>query len=326
MNYYTDYNIDYGLNDDYKQNFSQPTVQMQSFKQKQTEAEALELTYSHLGRLMQSAEMLAYKLEIINKNTKLKYQFYDSFKIADKKTIDTLRYDVINFLDFYEKAILLHNKNFKYVNPSSSNELINDLKLWNNKAAVNDKRFFNAIIQLIQTGTYDDSLFPDQNVLYEKAKLDNTKFKKDAGFWKTFSIPILKYLSKLTKFTKEKVKKNPNYKPDIHFGEEDTNNDYLKNTIDYKNKEIEINRKLNEINTILFDISNKKLNTLNLVDSVSNLNNLIIAFKNKYGDDLELDQNSLNMLKNLISTIKVDKKIYKLLNDLCIECDSESMQ
>ena len=31
-----------------------------------------------------------------------------------------------------------------------------------------------------------------EGVLYEKAKLDNTKFKKDAGFWKTFSVPILK--------------------------------------------------------------------------------------------------------------------------------------
>ena len=30
------------------------------YKQRQTEAQALELTHSHLGRLLQSAEMLAY--------------------------------------------------------------------------------------------------------------------------------------------------------------------------------------------------------------------------------------------------------------------------
>ena len=74
------------------------------YKHKQSEAQALELTYSHLGRLIQSAEMLAYKLNLINNGYKLKYQTYDTFEIADKKDIDTLKYDVINFLDFYEKS------------------------------------------------------------------------------------------------------------------------------------------------------------------------------------------------------------------------------
>ena len=162
------------------------------YKQKQTEAEALELTYSHLGRLVQSAEMLAYKLNLIKKGEQLKYQIYDSFNVAKQKNIDTLKYDVINFLDFYEKAIIIHNKKFKYVHPKSIGILINDIKIWKNKASKDDQRFFEAILDLIQKGSYDDSLFPDKNSLYEKAKKDNSKFKKDAGFWKTFSVPILK--------------------------------------------------------------------------------------------------------------------------------------
>ena len=94
-----------------KENFEDEPVQTQKFAQKQTEAEALELTYSHLGRLVQSAEMLAYKLNLIKKGQTLKYQIYDTFDIADKKNVDTLKYDVINFLNYYEKAIIIHNKN-----------------------------------------------------------------------------------------------------------------------------------------------------------------------------------------------------------------------
>ena len=111
--YYNEYH-----EDQKEENYiEQPQQQKLAYKQKQkqTEAEALELTYSHLGRLLQSAEMLAYKLNLMNTNTQLKYQIYDSFDVAKQKSIDTLKYDVINHLDFYEKAIILHNKNFKYV-------------------------------------------------------------------------------------------------------------------------------------------------------------------------------------------------------------------
>lgn len=296
------------------------------YKQEQTEAEALELTYSHLGRLVQSAEMLAYKLNLMPKESILKYQVYDSFEIADKKSVDTLKYDVINFLDFYEKAILIHNKKFTYVNPDSIGELVKDLTVWKNNASKDDKRFFTTILDLIKKGSYDYSAFPDQNILYEKAMIDNSKFKKNAGFWKTFSVPILKFLNNLVKNIQEKVKTKPNYKPDIHFGPKPTKNSYLKETIEYKKKEIEINSKLNEINTILFNISKKNEYPQSLIEPVEKLINLISEFKNKYGEEMELDKNSIAMLKNLISTIKLDQKVYKMLNDICIDIDPDSMQ
>ena len=43
-------------------------------KNKQSEAQALELTYSHLGRLLKSAKMLAYKLNLTKNNYKLKFK------------------------------------------------------------------------------------------------------------------------------------------------------------------------------------------------------------------------------------------------------------
>ena len=120
-------------------------------KQKQSEAQLLELTYGHLGRLMQSAEMLAFKLRILDKED-IKYQVYDSFGIGDMKKIDTIRYDVINFLDFYEKAISIHNDKYVYQNPRSIGKLISDLTNRDNKPTQNDKRFFHAISALIQQG------------------------------------------------------------------------------------------------------------------------------------------------------------------------------
>lgn len=295
-------------------------------KQQQTEAEALELTYSHLGRLVQSAEMLAYKLNLIRKDVVLRYQVYDTFEIADKKSVDTLRYDVINFLDFYEKAIQIHNKKFNYVNPASIGELIKDLTNWQNRAAKNDKRFFSSIIDLIRNGTYDDSVFPDQNILYEKAMKDKAKFKKNAGFWKTFSVPILKFLNSLIKGVQENTKQNPDYKPDIQFGPKPKKISYLQKSIEYKQNEIEINSKINEINTILYSISLKKCEPNSLIAPVEKLNNLVFEFKKKHGEEVEFDQNSVALLKNLILSINLDKKTSKMLNNICIEIDSESMQ
>ena len=323
---YPGYLQNYDMEENEKE-FEPQQNQKLCYRQKQTEAEALELTYSHLGRLVQSAEMLAYKLNLIKKDAVLKYQIYDAFEIADKKSVDTLRYDVINFLDFYEKAIQIHNKKFNYVNPASIGELIKDLTNWQNRAAKNDKRFFSTIIDLIRNGTYDDSVFPDQNALYEKAMKDNAKFKKNAGFWKTFSVPILKFLSTLIKGVQDKVRQNPDYKPDIQFGPKPKNNSYLKKSIEFKQSEMEINSKINEINTILYSISLKQCNNPNsLVPSVEQLNHLISAFKNKYGEDVEFDRNSIALLKNLVLTINFDKKTSKMLNDICIEIDSESYQ
>ena len=323
---YTDPSTEYIQNEINYANEEPQLKHKQKQMQKQTEAQTLELTYGHLGRLMQSAEILAYKLNIIKKNTPLKYQVYDTFEVGLKKDTDTIKYDVINFLDFYEKAIILHNKNYKYVPPKSINELINDLNLWKQNASADDKRFFQAILYLIQTGSYNTSLFPDENFLYQKAMKDNAKFKKDAGFWKTFSVPILKFLSNLIKKTQEKVNNNPNYRPDIHFGSKPVNNDYLKAAVEIKNKEIEINAKLNEINNILCDISPQKKNLQLLVNAVKNFNILYSEIKKKYGDEIQLDLNSITLLKNLISSKNLDSETYKLLNNLSIDIDPESFQ
>lgn len=297
------------------------------YKQKQTEAEALELTYSHLGRLIQSAEMLAYKLNLINKNISLKYQTYDSFDIADKKDIDTLKYDVINFLDFYEKAIIIHKKNYEYENPDSISQLINDLNNWKRKALKNDKRFFSTILDLIQKGSYDNSVFPDEDILYEKAKKDNSKFKKNASFWKSLSIPILQFLSNLMKNTKENVKNNPKYKPDIHFGSKATNNKELKDSYESYKKESEIKAKLYEINNIISDIIQKNINTNYLVNAINELKDLYTKFKKEYGYEIQFDKTIISSLNNSFEQLKlIDNNTFNMLKKLTIEIDESLFQ
>ena len=82
-NYLNDDFYDYDINDEGYQKYNDNHYKKKySKKQKQTEAEALELTYSHLGRLLQSAEMLAFKLNLIKNGSQLKYQSYDSFNVA----------------------------------------------------------------------------------------------------------------------------------------------------------------------------------------------------------------------------------------------------
>lgn len=331
MYYNKDELYDYGINEEegyqkYNEDHYQPKY-CQKQKQKQTEAEALELTYSHLGRLIQSAEMLAFKLNLIKNGAQLKYQYYDSFNVAEKKDIDTLKYDVINFLDFYEKAIIIHNKKYNYVLPDSINKIIKDLTLWANKAQKNDKRFFTTVLDLIQKGSYDYSAFPDEDLLYEKAKKDNTKFKKDAGFWKTFSVPILKFLNFLIKDTKEKVKANPSYKPDIHFGAKPVNNKNLTETLEERKLELKINESLNDINLILLDFLNKKGDSQLLLETAMNLNNLYSDFMKKHDkEELQINSNSLKTLKSLIEQLKSDTKIYNLLKGMTIEMDQDNIQ
>ena len=104
---------------------------------------------------------------------------------------------------------------------------------------------------MIKLGKYDYSAFPDENILYEKAKLDTTQFKKDAGFWKTFSIPVFKFLGYFTKNIRNNLKINPDFKQDIDFGSKQKNNQELKKSLNRKNDEKEINFKLNDINEIL---------------------------------------------------------------------------
>ena len=316
--YYND-GIIYGFKDEKNQKLCQ--------KQEQTEAEALELTYSHLGRLIQSAEMLAYKLNLTKNNYQMKYQSYDSFNVAAKKDVDTLKYDVINFLDFYEKAIIIHNKKFQYVPPKSISRLISDLKNWEINAQENDKRFFSAILEIINKGSYNYSLFPDENILFEKAKKDNSKFRKSASLWRTFSIPILKFLNDLIKSTKEKVNRNPNYRPDIHFGPATSNREF-KNTHDSFSLELKINNKLNEIKTDLFYIINNKLNDLDtLVKAVQEFNDLYTEYKNKYGDGIELDLDTLSSIKAKIADLKLkDIKTLNMLKNITIEIDEKNYQ
>ena len=105
-------------------------------------------------------------------------------------------------------------------------------------------------------------------------------------------------MDNLIKGVREKVEINPSYKPDIHFGSKATNNNYLKETVEYKRKETEINSELNKINSILFSISQKKVNPQVLLESVEKLKNLIATFKKKYGEDVEFDHNSVDLLKS----------------------------
>ena len=326
MDFYDD--INYGYNKElYKYDEEEKSQKLcQKRKQEQTEAEALELTYSHLGRLLQSAEMLAFKLNLIKNGSQLKYQYYDSFDVAEKKEIDTLKYDVINFLDFYEKAIIIHNKKFNYVLPESIHKAIKDLNQWASKASKNDKRFFTTILDLIQKGSYDYTAFPDENILYEKAKKDNSKFKKDGGFWKTFSIPILKFLNSLIHDTREKVKANPKYKPDLHFGLKANNNKCLVETLEIRKSELKINEAINDINLNLLDFLNKKGNSHILVEPVKNLNELYSNFKKKYpNEELEINNNHLNTLKTLIEELKSDPKLYNILKNITIEMDPNNV-
>lgn len=291
-------------------------------KQKQSEAQLLELTYGHLGRLMQSAEMLAFKLRILGKED-MKYQGYDSFGIGDKKKIDTIRYDVINFLDFYEKAISIHNDKYVYQNPRSIGNLISDLTIWENKAPQNDKRFFQAILDLIQKGKYDISVFNDEDDLYEKAMKDNAKFKDTPGFWKSFSVPILNYLKNLLKKVQEKEEQDPKFKPDIHFGGKPIDNSKLIMTYEYSQKEREINSKINEINFILVKIEHKEENPETLVKASEELNLLYNNFSRIYGNSINLDQNSIKLMKSLITKFSSNKRLCNKLNEFFINIDPD---
>ena len=152
-----------------------------------------------------------------------------------KKDLDILKYDIIICSDFYIKEIVIHNKTYNYIPPKS---LINNLKLWKQNASRNNERYFQSILDMIQSCSSDSSFFSYDNFLYKKTMKVNSKFGEGDGFFKTFSIPIFNFLSNLIKKIEQNFKNNLN------------NNDYLKTSFEVKNKEIEINTKLNEINYI----------------------------------------------------------------------------
>lgn len=177
--YYYEYNFYTGDDEYNSENIGEPKYQKKCLKQKRTESAALELTYSHLGRLIQSTEILYFKLNIIENSSSLKYQSYDYFKVEDKKDIDTIKYDIIN-VDFYEKEIkgYLHNKQYKYVQPKSIYTIINELIIWQNKVSHNDKSFFSNILSLILSGSYNESYFQVNNNYMKKQIKINQNIKK----------------------------------------------------------------------------------------------------------------------------------------------------
>lgn len=170
---------------------------------------------------------------------------------------------------------------------------------------------------MIKLGKYDYSAFPDENILYEKDKLDTTHFKKDDGFWNTFSIPVFKFLGDFTQNIRNNLNINLDFKPDIDFSSKQKNRQELKKSLNHKNDEKEINLKLNDINKILQSIQNKKGNVALLANSVEKLNLLIISFKKKYGEDeLEIVPQSLTLINKLFYNINIDEKLLKKLKKI----------
>lgn len=99
----------------------------------------------------------------------------------------------------------------------------------------------------------------------------------------------------------------------------------MKNSYECGKMEQKINSKLNEINNILLNIKVKG-NAEKLLRSTEELNKIYNSFKSKFGDIMNLDYNTLSILKNLLLQVKFDKKIEKELYILTIDLDPENVQ
>lgn len=114
------------------------------------------------------------------------------------------------------------------------------------------------------------------------------------------------------------IKKDPTYKPDIHFGAKPKNNNNLVKTLEARKLEIKINESINEINLILLDIfkNNNNINLQPLVNQIENLKNLYFKFKQDFGElsEVQLNKDYLTTLKSFISKLKEkDINIYNML-------------
>ena len=219
-------------------NQTQIVTQLNKQNLKQLESQ----TYSNrtLARLISTAEL--YALSLGYKTSQL-YKKFDQFNNLKRKNSDELLGELILQIQCAKVSITSYiSKYQKYDLPEDfdMNKTILELENIRRQVRKRDKKYYNAIIQLIK----GDPNIPNFDQDLDDLENDDEEEKgdsKDPRLQLKMDIPIMKYVDSIKKQVKSKYEKDPSYKVKLDLNKPFEKNEHFENLIKVQ-KDIDTNK------------------------------------------------------------------------------------
>ena len=198
------------FNNDYNSNNSNDYIEVKSITQIQANKQKLKQlesqTYSNrtMARLISTAEL--YALGVKCKNSQL-YKKYDEFDNLNRKTIDELKGELILQIGCFQvsyKSYIKKYKHYDFPDDYDEEKTLEELKDIEQNINENDKKYYQAIIKLLNGDTNIPSFDDDLEEL-EKGDPDT----KDPLLQIKTDIPIMRHLDGIRKNLKQNYLEDP---------------------------------------------------------------------------------------------------------------------
>ena len=207
--------------------------QMQANKQKLKQLESQTYSNRTMARLISTAEL--YALAVNCKNSQL-YKKFDEFDNLNRKTIDELKGELILQIGCFKVSYQSYTKKYKqYDFPDDYDEekTLEELKDIEQKINEKDKKYYQAIIKLLNGDTNIPSFDEDLDELEE-----DEPDTKDPMLQIETDIPIMRHLDGIRKNLKQNYLDNPmNCKVRLNLDEPMEKNEELENLVKKLDKE-----------------------------------------------------------------------------------------
>ena len=207
--------------------------QMQANKQKLKQLESQTYSNRTMARLISTAEL--YALAVNCKNSQL-YKKFDEFDNLNRKTIDELKGELILQIGCFKVSYQSYTKKYKqYDFPDDYDEekTLEELKDIEQKINEKDKKYYQAIIKLLNGDTNIASFDEDLDELEE-----DEPDTKDPMLQIETDIPIMRHLDGIRKNLKQNYLDNPmNCKVRLNLDEPMEKNEELENLVKKLDKE-----------------------------------------------------------------------------------------
>ena len=203
---FNDYNNNHYYYDNINDYRVQDQAQMQASKQKLKQLESQTYSNRTMARLISTAEL--YALSIKCNNDQL-YKKFDEFDNINRKTEKELKGELILQIGCFKVSYQSYVKKYKqYDFPDDYDEeaTLNELKEIEGKINESDKKYYQAIIKLLQGDTNIPSFDEDLDELEDDEENSGTK---DPKLQLETDIPIMRYLDGIRKNLKNRYLDDP---------------------------------------------------------------------------------------------------------------------
>lgn len=203
---FNDYNNNHYYYDNINDYQVQNQAQMQANKQKLKQLESQTYSNRTMARLISTAEL--YALSIKCNNAQI-YKKFDEFDNINRKTEKELKGELILQIGCFKVSYQSYVKKYKkYDFPDDYDEeaTLNELKEIEGKVNENDKKYYQAIIKLLQGDTNIPSFDEDLDELEDDEEESGTK---DPKLQLETDIPIMRYLDGIRKNLKNSYLDDP---------------------------------------------------------------------------------------------------------------------